>query len=155
MAWCNNLSTQKKNALFGSIICVLVFLYIVILIMPINSKITSLKNDMVENRVLKLWVTKSIDIISEFHKIPRKSAKDTSLLALLDQDTKTNPWGGSVTELKQINDNQVQVSLNNVDFDELINALEQLWGKYAIQVVKISVQHTGPTNLIATIIFSN
>jgi general secretion pathway protein M len=152
--WWLELKTREQNIIFCSTILTLLLLYFAIIIAPLSNKIESLKKETAEDQQLNLWMTQSIDKISKFHNIASiPIINHTSLLALIDQDAKAKPWGISVTEMKQINDNQVQVSLNNLDFDELITGIEQLWGKYTVQVIKISVQHSAPTNLVATVIF--
>jgi general secretion pathway protein M len=153
--WWLALNTRNKSMIFYGAIYTLLILYFAIILAPLNNKIDSLKYEVAENQQLNFWMTQSIDKINRFHNSSSKPIKYTSLLALIDQDAKAKSWGSSVTELKQINDNQVQVSLNNVDFDDLISGLEQLWIKYSVQVIKISVEHAAPTNLIATIIFSH
>lgn len=76
---------------------------------------------------------------------------DRSLLRITDESARAAGLAAALKRIEPDSDNQVQVWLENADFDKLISWLELVEGKYAITVEsssinKVSNQATGAVN---------
>lgn len=121
----------------------------------LNYQIDSLRETMRQEQALLAWVIKAGDEVNTLRStLPKpKPIKQLSLLALVEQTAKDTPWGTFMTEIKQAEHDTVQVTFNNITFDDLINALEVFWEKENVQVAKLTVQRVEALNVIqATVV---
>lgn len=154
--WLLTHSSNERQYIFIVIIIIISILYIALIWYPIHQKINSMKEKLASDQMLIIWMNSTgVELIQLRNMASNaKDSHKTSLLALLDQEAKLNPWGAFVTEMKLIENNHVETVFHEIHFDELMSGLEQLWKKYNIQVVKISVQREEAKNSVqSTVVF--
>jgi type II secretory pathway component PulM len=110
------------------------------------SRNVTLREKIAEEQHNISWMMRASDKIIQLKQttlplqIKKTTVKTVSLLALINQEAKKNIWGSYISDLKPLKKNLVEISFNSINFDELIEALEQLWDKYNVEIVKINVQ---------------
>jgi len=143
------LSYEEKNTIIiGSIIGAILIAYALIWL-PVNNKIEGMKQTIAENKQIISWLQSSTAQITELQKKQLNPiTPQTSVYSIIQKSAKEQPWGRYVTGIKQLDQNNVQLSFNSVDFDTLIKGIEILWQTQHINVIKIAVNRQNNLNLV-------
>ncbi|GEM_PF-3242504 len=146
---------EKKWAVIG-ILLFLLLVYAGLIWYPLYSQINLMKSDMLKNRKMVTWMSYADETMTNLKKNAAKqqSPGNASALELISQASKTNTWGSFITTIKPTDDGLVSVMFNNISFDELMRAIEQLNQKDHVQVLKLDAQRVPATNMVqATVDF--
>lgn len=144
--WWLNLSLREKQTLaFGGLIISLLLLYQLIW-SPWMHKLASLKTQVKHARELLTWLQQADQQLQTVTHPPQINNSHTmeSTLSILQDTLKKSPFAQQVAQLRQAENDTVQVTLQKVSFDWLIKLLLDLWEQNNLIVSQINVT---PTNI--------
>jgi general secretion pathway protein M len=140
--WWNSLSLRDKRlASLAGIIVIVTLLYILIW-SPLVNKNDLLRTQIQHNKQLLVWMKAANEQIETLQKNDRShqtSVSSASLLSTLQTSIKQSSLKDKFTQLKQSENDSVQLSFQSVNFDELITWLIKIWQEQGISVSQISV----------------
>ena len=147
--WLQLSSTEKKIVMILGILVTIV-LYFLLVWYPLNTASQDIHDRITQQQKLNIWLSQATAQINELrnNKEKPKTIKNNSLLSIVDAESKINTWAKAVTSIKQGENNQVEVTFDKINFDDLMGGLEQLWQKYNIQATKVFVQRIKSTNQV-------
>jgi type II secretory pathway component PulM len=143
--WWINLPLRDKQLLLLGGLVVFLFLLYEMVWSPLASA-----NDSLRVRILKgeetLTSMQNADqliqhLITSSQKKTRQQGQ--SSLGILQGEINKSKFASHVTQLRQTENESVQVNMTKVNFDELLVFLNMLWKKYDVIVSQISVVPTG------------
>lgn len=149
--WWNSLEKREQRlVLWGGAVVVLLIYYFAIL-SPMQNKISTLKKGIANNSELLVWMKKAKSDVkrAEQNRVKSTSSRAKSLLTLVDNSIKQKRLSAAVTEIKQINKNEVQAKFKDVIFDTLIDWLQQIQKRESINIKKIVLRRTDTEGLVA------
>src|SRR5689334_22032161 len=102
------------------------------------------------NQTLLVWMQESDQQMQtlEQHLQKQNSYTTASLLSLVQNQLNQSGLAKSVTQLKQADNNSVQISFQKVSFDELMKWLLQLWNEHGLLVTAVSITPTGVPGVV-------
>jgi type II secretory pathway component PulM len=141
-------SVHKKR--FFIWLGIAIVLFLILSLVTVSNKIDTLKDKIIQQQKLLVWMVQAgADINKLRHtSVPSNATKQTSLLTVVEQESKINTWNKYHMEMKQGENDQVEISFARINFDDFIQGLEQLWEKDRIQIGKTSVQRIEATNTV-------
>lgn len=148
--WWQNLSFREKQAaLLGSIVIIL-FLFYEMVWSPFTDHIESLRHSLIQNQALLTWMQDTDKKIQSLEKnqYHDKIQAKTSLLSLIQNQLQQTPLGRSVSEVRQADNNAVELQFEKVNFDSLIVWLTRLWQQHGLLVTDIAVKPTGARGIV-------
>lgn len=145
----NALTTSKKQTyLWGGLLCV-VLIYFACIWYPFHLHIEEKKEMLLQQQVLATWIqNSSAELLALKKKQAQLKTQTKSLFSLIDTALKSSDWGNKLSEMKQLEINQVQVSFSNILFDDLIRGLEQLWNQDNVYVKRLNLQRTNDQGMV-------
>ncbi len=142
--WWLNLPLREKQMLsVGSIAVVFFILY-----QFIWSPLVTLNNDMrdrIQHNRDTLNIMQNIDTsIQQLSKSQENNNHPTgSILGIMQTEMNNSAFASHVTQLRQADNDSVQVNFRKIDFDQMLVFLNTLWKKYHFIVSQITVTPTG------------
>ncbi len=149
--WWNSLEKREQRlVLWGGVVVVLILFYFAVL-SPIQDKVTTLQKNVNNNQELLVWMqqAKSEVKLAEKNRVSNASNRSKSLLTIVDVSIKQKQLSGMVSEIKQVNKDQVQVKFNDVQFNKLISWLQQLQSRDGVNINKITLRRTEVEGIVA------
>jgi type II secretory pathway component PulM len=144
--WWNQLSLRdKRTAFFGAIIVVIALLYALILA-PLATKNAFLRTQIEHDKQLLVWMKAANKKILALQKSPqtKPSMNSTaSALSITQDQIKESPFADKFSQLKQAENEGVQLNFQTVNFDALIAWLTMLWEQYGLVVAQTTITPTG------------
>src|SRR3990167_5231096 len=112
------LSERDKQLAFWGGIVILFLLYVGLIWYPINYQIDYLKTKMVKDKKLITWMSSADDTITQLRRtaVKQRPIAQKSLLTTIDQEAKVSLWGSLITEIKQLDTQEVEVTFNSILF---------------------------------------
>jgi len=149
--WWNSLAKREQRlVLWGGIVVVLLIYYFAIL-SPMQDKISALKKSVANDAALLTWMQKAKSDVkqAEQNRVKNTANRSKSLLTLVDNSIKQKRINTAVTDIKQINKNEVQAKFQDVVFDNLIGWLQQLQKREAVKIKKIILRRTETQGVVS------
>ncbi len=150
--WWINLSLREKQAasLGGALIAVL--LIYVLIWLPFTNSLESLRNQVRRNTELLTWMRESDNRIQTLEKmLQRQNIKPTaSILGIVQNAVNNSPLAKNLAQMRQAENNSVQLSFQKVDFDMLIQWLTQIWQQQGLIVEQLVVTPSGTPGIVST-----
>src|SRR3989338_4707435 len=139
--WWDNLSLREKQTMsLGSVVVILLLVYEIIW-SPFTNKVTHLREQVRHNQELLIWMRQTDQQLQQLATTSKaKPVQLTgSLLSTVQEQMKKNPLAQHATQLRQTENDSVQLNLQKVSFDQLIVFLTTLWNQYHIIVTQLTV----------------
>lgn len=142
--WINLPLREKRMLVLGGLIVILFILYEMIWsqLSDANDNLR-LRIGHGENTLLSMQQTD--ELIQHLQKMSqqKKQQATQSILGTVQDEVNGSPFSYHVNQLRQAENQSVQMSLNKVDFDGLLVFLMKLWKNHTIIVSQITVTPTG------------
>ena len=140
--WWNNLSLRDKQMLSLGVAAIICFLIYGLLWAPLDNKVNRMRNQISTDQKLLIWMQETNQHIQESEKSLQKKGvtpSGVSILSIVQRQINKTPFVSSLSQLRQAENDAVQLTFNNVDFDKLIAWLTQLWQQQGLVITQISV----------------
>lgn len=138
--WWLNLSLREKQVVgYGGILFVLALLYLLIW-SPFTDKVDSMRSQIERDRELAAWMQQTDQQIQNLIKKQSSNSQASgSLLGMVQEKIKKSPLASHLKQMRQAENNAVQLSLQQVDFDQVLRWLIDLWMKQGVTISQITV----------------
>jgi type II secretory pathway component PulM len=139
--WWMNLAVREKQSLIIGSACVFLFLLYELIWSPFTTNIDDMRNRIQHNQELLAWMQNADKRIETLEKSSKGSATQNtgSLLGIMQAQVNTSPFAKSVKQLRQSDNESVQLSLQKIDFDKLVIWLAELGQKQGIIVDQMAI----------------
>lgn len=151
--WWLNLSLREKQIISAGALAVVIFLLYLILWLPLSNRVVNLREQIVRDQKLLLWMRDANQRIQDVEKNlqnKKPTESNASLLNIIQKQINKSTFVSSLNQLKQAENDSVQLSFNNVDFDRLIQWLTELWQQQGIVISQMSVTASGTPGVVNT-----
>lgn len=149
--WWQNLALREKQAvLLGGLLLILLIFYSFIWL-PLSNSADNLRNKIHHNQELLLWMQdtdEKMQAIEHNLKQPSQTRLASSLLSLVQHELQKSPINNAVSQLRQAENNAVQMHVEKVSFDELITWLTTMWQNFGLLVTEINVMLSGQVGMV-------
>lgn len=156
--WWMNLGLREKQAVsLGGIVVILFILYEIIWA-PISNHNDTLRDEITRNQKLLTWMQEADQHIHATQKMLQKNAatkNSAALLSLLQKEVNQSPFAKNLAQMTQAENNSVQITLQKVNFDDLIKWLTELWKKQELTVSQMTVTPNGSLGIVDATITLN
>lgn len=149
--WWINLSLREKQTVSIGGFFVILFLIYLVLWSPLNNKVESLRTKIQRDQKLLVWMqdtNRRVQQIEKNQQTKKIAATDVSLLTIVQRQLNKTPLVSSLEQLRQADNDSVQLSFKNVDFDKLAAWLIQLWQQEGLVVSQINVTPSGSPGMV-------
>lgn len=137
--WWNALSLRDKRVLsLGLFILIVIMLYEVIW-NPLLTKNQLLRQQVQDNKKLIVWMRAAGKQIQSLEKKPINQSIKHSSLSILQEELKKSNLMGQISELKQAENNSVQLHFQAIYFDKLMSWLIKIYQEQGFVVSQIEV----------------
>jgi general secretion pathway protein M len=153
--WWQNLALREKQMLAAGTIVVLLFLCYAIIWSPFVNKITSMRKQIQHNQELLNWMQDADKRMTNLVKSSKNHSTQLtgSLLSTMQGAINKSIFAQHVTQLRQADNDSVQLDLQKVDFDQLIILLTKLSNQYGLIITQMTATPTGaPGEVMASIV---
>lgn len=151
--WWNNLALREKQTVsLGALALVFLLLYLIIWV-PFSNKLDSMRSKIKHDQQLLSWMKETHTRIQSTEKQQQKKntiPSGTSLLSLIQHKINQTTLVSNLSQLRQSENDSVQLSFNNVDFDKLIEWLTQLWQQQGVTISQMTVTASTTPGLVTT-----
>jgi type II secretory pathway component PulM len=140
--WWNNLSLREKQTLSLGGFFVVLFLIYALLWSPLNSKVNSLREQIVKDQKLLAWMQETnqhILTLEKSFKTGKQDSSGVSLLSIMQKQINKTQFVSSLGQLRQADNDSVQLNFTNVDFDKLVTWLTELSQEEGVVIAQMSV----------------
>lgn len=149
--WWLNLSLREKQTVsLGAGVLAAILIYL-ILWAPLSYKVNQLRSTLQHSQQLLVWMQKTDQQIQTLQKISKKSHSfptTASLLSLIQNQINQSPLAKNLSQLKQADNDTVQVSFQQIEFDKLISWLIQVWQQHGLILTQIAITPSGPPGIV-------
>lgn len=153
--WWNNLLLRDKQFVFLGSVIITIFLIYLIIWSPLNNRVATLRNNVQHNKNLLVWMQAADKQIQAYANIPQANKNAASLLSIVQNEINQSALSKDLTQLHQVENDSVQLSFRDVDFDRLITWLTQLWLQHNITVTHASIKKTDAQGIVSAEIILN
>lgn len=147
--WSNLAPREKYSVIGGSVVASLILLYTLIW-SPITSQIITLREQIPREQKTLAWM-KEADKQIELLKKDKISSGNKSLslrLNTVQEKIQHSPMGKNLTQLTQLNTDEIHCTFNNVDFDKLVTWLIDFSQQENISIEQASVHRTNAPGIV-------
>lgn len=147
--WIKTLSERDRLiVIYGGIVISLLLYYLVIWI-PLSEKTSQLVESNAQTRELIGWMKKAkIQLIQLHQQAKNKSTSSTSLLSAIEQSVKRNRLEASASDIKQLENNRVQVSFDQVSYLAVMRWIEDVQTTSASKIDKVLIKKTDKPGIV-------
>lgn len=141
--WWQNLSERDRLiVIYGGIVAVLLLFYFMVL-SPLSQKNTDLMESNAQTRDLIDWMKSAkVQLVQLRQQSKNKTASNVSLLSAVEQSVKRNRLNAAAGEIKQLENNRVQISFAKVDFPAVMHWIEDIQATSGSKIDKVTIQKT-------------
>lgn len=146
MLWASLDDRQKKWAtIVGAVLGFL--LYYLAVWEPIHDNVLRLRQQITSDQALLVWMKEAQQTIKKSKAQAPKTQtattpNNTSLLTLAEQSVKKQQLAGSIKEIKQVNNDNVQLRFDKVVYVDFIKWLDQFQAENRVSIEKVKIRHT-------------
>ncbi len=142
---------EKRIVLFGGFF-ILIFLMYELIWSPIANKHESLRHNILRDQALLTWMKEADQhITARAQTQPIKSSTE-SLLSEVQIQLEKSDFSKLFSQLKQAEDNSVQVSFEKINFDQLMGWLVEMQNQFGWNVTDITVTKTETSGIVQVIL---
>ncbi len=156
--WWQNLALREKQILALGSAVVLLFVLYEIIWSPFTDKISNMRTRVHDNQKLLTWMQNADKTMQTLTKSSNTKSQQLtgSLLGTMQTEINKSPLARHVTQLRQAENDSVQMNLQKVDFDKLIGFITDLSNRYGLIVSQITVTPTAtPGEVMADIVITS
>lgn len=140
--------SQRKLSLVAMVLFVAIIFYNFVWD-PLHSGVHQLRKDYVANQELITWMKQAQVQLKQQNRSKKVVAdKNQSLLALSEESVKSSRIDGSVKEIKQANDDTVQILFEEIAYADIIKWVDALGTKFGIGVKKLTIRQTDTPGVV-------
>lgn len=142
--WWINLSLRDKQFLSGGALVLSCFLLYSLIWSPLTQTINHLRNQIRQSYELLHWMQHADAQITALAKTSqtKTALNNQSLLSVVQAQLTNSHFASHLTQLRQAENDSVQVSLQKIDFDEFMRFIMMLWKTYNLVVVQMTATPT-------------
>ncbi len=142
--WWDNLALrEKKIIIYGGALLILFLLYEIVW-SPFTNKVDSLRKSVTQNQALLIWMQNADQRLQSIVNTQKnKTTTNESLLSIMQREVNKSPLATHVTQLRQAENDSVQLTLQKADFDRLIALLTDLSNQDGLTVSQFTATATG------------
>lgn len=121
---------------------------------PLTAKVDKVKADLVYKQKLLAWMQTNVPKLQQLRQAAPNQTNDTPVSSTVERELKSGYLAGFTSTLKQVNQNQVQVSFDSVPFDDSLRWLGQLSQRHGIRtdaIVAVKTDNVGMVRLSMTL----
>jgi type II secretory pathway component PulM len=139
----------------GGWIIIFIFYYLIVIGFLTNA-VTNLQNTIETQKTDLLWMAKSIQKIKHLQQMTpfRQGKNQGTVFSAVNLTVNATGWKNLITDVRQINVDQVQVTFKTIAFTELLGWFEKLYQQQGVYVMQASLQKTQPGLVDATVILT-
>jgi len=147
--WLRTLSERDRVfVLYGGLLAGVLLFYFMIW-SPLSEKNADLIVSNAQTRDLITWIQKAKPQLMQIHQQAKnKSAMNISLLSAIEQSVKRNHLDAAAGEIKQLENNRVQVSFAKVGYLPVMRWIEDVQVTSASKIDKVSIQKTEKPGIV-------
>lgn len=121
-------------------------LYYVVIVMPLNYLINTTNQSIKASHESVEWMARaSREIVRLQQLVPQQRASSKELpFAQVNQSINEQDWKTLVTEVKQLDQDRVQVTFDPIPFKDLMAWLEKLYSQSGVHVYEASLERVEP-----------
>lgn len=140
--WWLNLSLRDKQLFILSCTAIAIFLIYFFIWSPLLDSIATLRTQLQRNQATLAWMKTADKEIQLVEKNPAATASQSSasLLSIVQNEINQSTFAKNVSQLHQAENDAVQLSFQQIDFDQLITWLMQLWQQHHIAVTQATIK---------------
>jgi general secretion pathway protein M len=145
--WWNNLSLRDKRIASSGIIMIVMIAFYMLIWLPLANKNERLRTEVQHDKQLLIWMQAANQHIQSLKKnnlARQNSISSASLLSTLQNSIQQSPLKNKITQLKQSENDSVQLNAQSINFDELISWLIKIWEEQGMSVSQLSIVPQGP-----------
>lgn len=148
--WLQLSQRERKVALIAMTILALLIYFFVIFV-PLSASIEDSQQRFKANTELLGWMQQAQSQLRT-NRTSSEVTKESpaSLLTIIDQSIKGSPIETISPDIKQVQTNQVQITLTAIQFDQLLNWLEKLSKQYHLTIVKITLKRAAEEGIVSS-----
>lgn len=137
----NNLEIREKQAVALAGIAIVLFLIYEVIWSPLAHKVESLRHEVIQDQTLLYWMQESDARIQSLNSsLQKHKTKSTvTLLGVVQTEISSSHFAQHVTQMQQGDNNTVHLVLSNVNFDDLVTWLTQIWQQQGLIVVDANI----------------
>jgi general secretion pathway protein M len=155
-SYLNTLNERERWMVYGTVLCVFVYVYYLLIYAPLASKVEERGTLLIEKTQTLEWMNK----VKQHKKsaVVKKSVDNGQLLTLLATKLKNNATLKFPYQLQQTNSGDVQLSFEQIPFNLFIKWLNSINSQYVINMKQFDVNKTktpGLTRLMIIVSSSN
>ena len=132
-------SIREKQFILGGTFLILVFLIFALIYLPLQNKISTLHNEMLQNQKLLSWMQ---DVDQQLEKTQRKfqPLQNDALLSRIQLLLNRSSLMSKLGQMQQINSDTIELSFKEIEFTALMNWLSDIYNQQGVHVTKISIK---------------
>jgi general secretion pathway protein M len=136
--WFEQLDESEKKTVSIAAIALVIVIILFGIILPLNKKVASLENQVAgKQKLLNEW-KKSIPTILANRGNSSSSNSTRSINSIVTSSTRK--FNLSISRVQEKSDNEMQVWLDNVSFNDFIRWTEELQSRYQLQVASVNIR---------------
>lgn len=156
--WWMNLGLREKQFVSSGSLIILLFLLYEIMWAPISYHNDDLRNEILRNQKLLIWMQQADHRIQATQKMLQRNTTiktPAALLSILQKEVKQSPIANNLNQINQAENNSVQMTFQKVNFDLLAKWLTDLWLKHGLSVSQMTATPNGAMGIVdATVTIS-
>lgn len=146
--WWLNLSLRERQTLSVGGVFIVLFLLYEIIWSPLSDSVSALRTRVQQNGVLLAWMEQADQHMHALTKIST-TPSTASILSLVQTELKKSPFAQHVGQLRQGENNTVQMTLQKVNFDQLITWLTMLWKTNGLIATQVSIMPSAGAGIVS------
>jgi len=143
-----SLKLKQENPFLFLIGCIVLglLLYYLIILMPLNQLFIQRQGRITKELDDFKWMARASHEILRLQKLSlhEKHNPIESPFAYINQQINEQSWSDMVTDVRQIDENQVQISFKSIPYSTLMTWIQDLYQKSGIFVAEATMERTDP-----------
>ncbi|MDT0636197.1 type II secretion system protein M [Spectribacter hydrogenoxidans] len=143
--WLNSLAPRERLLVLGAGLVVLGAVFFLAVWEPLYQGSADLETEIERDRELAGWVAGLKDEAQRLRQQASRQSiqgRDDSLLSVIDQTSRERDLGNSIQRIQPEGDDQAAVTVNNADFNTLLQWLRELQQRYGVTVEALTVSRS-------------
>ena len=148
--WMNLSLREKQTVALGSIALFVILIYLLIW-SPLSHKIISLRTEVQRGQTTLHWMTiadQEIQIIEKNTEKTHAAHTAASLLSLAQHEINKSPLAKNLSQLRQSDNDSVQLTFQRVNFDNLVAWLTERSQQQNLVVTQAAIKQTGAPGIV-------
>lgn len=151
--WWINLSLREKQTVALGSVLVFIFLIYELIFASLSSSVEHLRQQIHKNKSLLTWMQESDKRIQQLEKNQHSTNKSSaSLISIIQDDLNNNPISKKVTELRQSDNDSVELRFQQVSFDDMTAWLINLSRDQQLIITQMTVTPVGTAGIVDAVL---